>query len=102
MIQNSPDPASVKPAPRAAALSVREGGARVLEQSQVEAKVVERGQAGPQGFVDADQVPQVGARELRAGRAVAVGVRRCRVIAKARVASLPRGRRMARGARISI
>src|SRR5215468_4655942 len=50
--------------------------ARLLEQAQVEAQVVERGETAGQALAGLEQMAQVGARVARAGVAVAAGVGR--------------------------
>src|SRR5215475_4558539 len=61
-------------------------GARLLEQAQVEAEVVERGEPTGQALAGLEQMAEIGARVTRAGLAVAARIGRLRVVAVAGVA----------------
>src|SRR5690606_3266956 len=94
-----PDPASGRAgepgldlAPPAREAARRDRRARALEQPEVEAEAVERGEPRAQDLVLLEQVTQVRARVVAAGGAVARGVDRARVARVARVADAQHAR----------
>jgi hypothetical protein len=84
--RSTPTDPSALPSAQAGEIAASDRATRVCHQAQVEAQVVDRGESAAQRLARAQQVTQIRPREAGAGAAIAVGIRRRGVAAKARIA----------------